>query len=349
MTEEELTRARTQIKSRVTRFKNMLDKIDGDSNFRVLEYQISDYKPLLEKFNDVQLKLEILTKREEDLIGREEFETKFYDTLAEAEQLLDNIKKNNLDREKSDYNQSKNPSSNIPVQLPVINLPKFSGLYTEWTAFYDSFNSIIHQNKSLSDVQKFHYLKGCLLADAKRTIESLPVTAESYCEAFQLLKDRYENKRLIVQHHLHAIFNLNSVDKSSSSLRELLDVFNSNFAALKTQLKAENVETESWDVLLVYLLSTKFDFITKREWEADLKSTELPTLKQIITFIEHRCLTYELMQVDQTRSQKNLALKPKSQEFSGYKRNINNYIVGHLYSVCVLCKRNHFIHKCTDF
>lgn len=44
-------------------------------------------------------------------------------------------------------------------KLPTINLPSFSGNNEDWLSFSDSFQSLIHKNETLSDIQKLHYLK----------------------------------------------------------------------------------------------------------------------------------------------------------------------------------------------
>ena len=48
------------------------------------------------------------------------------------------------------------------VKLPTVQLPIFSGVATEWTAFWDLFKTMIHNKKDLSNVQKLTYLKGQL-------------------------------------------------------------------------------------------------------------------------------------------------------------------------------------------
>ena len=44
------------------------------------------------------------------------------------------------------------------VKLPKISLPRFNGNPVKWTPFWDSFQSAIHLNPELSDVDKFSYL-----------------------------------------------------------------------------------------------------------------------------------------------------------------------------------------------
>ncbi|XP_043067134.2 uncharacterized protein [Drosophila bipectinata] len=47
-------------------------------------------------------------------------------------------------------------SSNIP--LPKLPVPRFSGSFTDWPSFYDGFLQLIHDNNTLSNIQKFHSL-----------------------------------------------------------------------------------------------------------------------------------------------------------------------------------------------
>ncbi|XP_072934991.1 uncharacterized protein [Epargyreus clarus] len=53
------------------------------------------------------------------------------------------------------------------VRLPRIELPTYSGKYEEWPTFQDLFVSLVHNNTSLSDVQKLHYLKCSVAGEAE--------------------------------------------------------------------------------------------------------------------------------------------------------------------------------------
>ena len=44
------------------------------------------------------------------------------------------------------------------VRLPKLTIRSFDGDITKWTGFWDSFNSAIHSNTALSEVDKFNYL-----------------------------------------------------------------------------------------------------------------------------------------------------------------------------------------------
>jgi hypothetical protein len=227
--------------------------------------------------------------------------------------------------------------------LPLINLPKFNGHYTEWTAFYDSFKSIIHENRNITAIEKFHYLRGCLLDDARRTIDALPIAARSYETAWTLLVDRYQNKRLITQQHMHELFNLQAVsNKSANSLRSLLDGVNTHLAALRSL----TINTESWDPVLIYLVSSKIDFATKRDWETTLKSNELPTFEEFRAFLTQRCLTLQSIQYNPINQNSKVIHVPKTNT-----QNNKNFSIQQSYpnNNCPKCKQSHSLYQCEEF
>jgi len=58
-------------------------------------------------------------------------------------------------------------------------------------------------------------------------------------------------------------------------------------------LKALKRPTDSWDDLLVYLLSSKLDAHTTRDWQRSLVGDALPTFKQFLDFVSQQCHVLE--------------------------------------------------------
>ncbi|XP_077268718.1 uncharacterized protein LOC143900848 [Temnothorax americanus] len=103
--------------------------------------------------------------------------------------------------------------SRANIRLPKLDLSKFTGKYEEWFSFFDGFHSIIHTNASISNVEKLQYLRGCLSGEASDVISSLEISELNYDVAWRLLKDRYNNKRVIIQTHVKAIIELPPMSK----------------------------------------------------------------------------------------------------------------------------------------
>ena len=74
--------------------------------------------------------------------------------------------------------------SSTHIRLSKLNLPTFSGKYDEWFPFFDTFNSVIHSNLSLSNTQRFQYLwiyiSISLTGDASAVISSLELSNANY-------------------------------------------------------------------------------------------------------------------------------------------------------------------------
>jgi hypothetical protein len=62
---------------------------------------------------------------------------------------------------------------------------------------------MIHERNDLTNIQKFHYLKSSVRGEAQKLIVHLAITHDNYITAYNLLKSRFENKRIIVQQHVN--------------------------------------------------------------------------------------------------------------------------------------------------
>ena len=92
---------------------------------------------------------------------------------------------------------SANSKTTVRVKLPKLEVRKFSGKLEEWQEFWDSFESAIDSNDSLSSVDKFSYLRGLLLEPARLAITGFALTSANYEAAVELLKKRFEKKTAI--------------------------------------------------------------------------------------------------------------------------------------------------------
>ena len=76
------------------------------------------------------------------------------------------------------------------VKLPKLEVRKFVGKIEEWQEFWDSFETAIHLNDSLSKVDKFSYLRGLLEGLVRSSITGFVLTSTNYESALELLKNR---------------------------------------------------------------------------------------------------------------------------------------------------------------
>lgn len=189
-------------------------------------------------------------------------------------------------------------SSSSFVKLPKISIPIFSGKYSEWPTFRDLFTSLVDTNKNIDNVQKLHYLKGHLTGEAEQLIRHTPITAANYTQCWDLLEKRYNNKRYLANCVLKRLFGQKRLNfESASGLKELLDTTTDCLGTLKN-LK---VNVNTWDIIIIHIVTFKLDPETRKYWELSVSSgdqNELPTFKQFSEFIESRfraleCLDYK--------------------------------------------------------
>lgn len=249
---------RGRAKTKLSTFINYLNSFKDGSvpDPANLSVRLEKLDETFNEFDEIQHKIEesVGEKEQElEIKVRVEFENKYFDAVAKARSFLPQYK--NLHNTISNNNSHQNvvnPTSNkTEIKLPALNLPSFSGTFSGWLSFYDSFKSLVHTNEHLTKLQKFQYLKSCLEGDAARPIDTLPLTESNYDSAIKILQKRYGNRRLIVQEHVAMIINLPAIQKSSGvSLRQLLDTIGASTEALRIL----EIPVDSWDALIVPLI-----------------------------------------------------------------------------------------------
>lgn len=132
------------------------------------------------------------------------------------------------------------------VKLPELSLSHFDGEPTKWYTFWDTFESIIHNNSELTDVNKFTYLRSLLHRSAKDAVAGLSLTAANYKEAIDVLQRRFGDKSRITAKHMQALMSLEMPTNSLQSLRHFFD----NVGGHIRGLKALGVTSETYGALL---------------------------------------------------------------------------------------------------
>jgi len=90
---------------------------------------------------------------------------------------------------------------------PISLLLQVKLLLRGLVTFWDSFNSAIHPNLSLSSVYKFKYLKSLVELFTAQAIAGLTITSANYDEAIATLKKRFSNTQLtVINWHMETLF-----------------------------------------------------------------------------------------------------------------------------------------------
>jgi hypothetical protein len=224
-------------------------------------------------------------------------------------------------------------------------LPTFVGDTCSWLHFRDTFEALVVNNATLSNVQRFHYLIVSLKNEAKDLTSNLQINNENFLVAWQLVTQPYNNRRLIAMMHAKHLCQMPQVRKGdASSLRQLINHVSSHMNVL--QALTLNVPTQ--DLMLNNLTLATIDSETQREWELITASrADTPTTAELITFLESRCRALELLQT--TQSLKAGTTTPRS------SHSIRNKVTKTSYSniatqlQCSLCNGSHRLFECDKF
>ena len=145
-------------------------------------------------------------------------------------------------------------------RLPKLELPNFHGNIMNWQAFWDSFESAIHCNSTLSSVQKFNYLKSALRAEALQTISGFSITNANYEKAVSLLHERYGKRDKIIQAYMIELLEIPAPTQTFASLRDFYDRTEIYIQGLDSLGQAE----DTYGSLLVPVILQKLPEETRR-------------------------------------------------------------------------------------
>lgn len=354
---QQLKAKRGCVKAKLTRTRNFIESIDmGELDSALisnLELRLNKIEPLWDEFNELQSQIEVLESRCEDDV-RDEFETSYFELISNVKLIIKEYERGEFEVAKdasvvgpnqvgpSSYQITNNTSSSR-VKLPPIKLPTFNGEYCNWLEFRDAFEALVNNESSLTGIEKFYYLRTSLSDKVKDIIKSIEISSANYTVAWQCLVERYENKNLIVYNHVRAIFEQHTLLKESHiELRNLYDNTSKHLRSLKNL----GEKTDSWDRLIIFIISNKFDPISRRDWESFKYGEELPTMDDLNKFLKSRCAVLERLALTENK-------RPSTSQ-SWNKRQVTNSFATTNFERgsnlnCYYCQENHMIYKCESF
>lgn len=339
---EKFTNQQNEFYNQMARLHKNYKKFISRVTKEYIETRLELLESYWERFQETHLDiLKVATDEEmkshdyftEDVFGQGEEE--FLDCKTIMKERLAELNPSKSANKNDGENGHSGPSSGNKIKLPSISIPSFSGNYRDWPSFNDLYQSLIHKNPDLSNIQKFHYLKSNLTGEAEVLLKQFPLTDANYEKAFELLESRYNNKRLIVNAHLIRLFNQKKLtSESAKGMRELLDTTTECLSALD----CIGIATGGWDPIIIYLIVGKFDNESHRQWEHELgASREVPSLDQLTEFMEIRFRSLEAMTTMRPRESNT----PRVASIKTFQTNAD--------PICDYCSQDHYIYHCKEF
>lgn len=116
------------------------------------------------------------------------------------------------------------------ARLPKLVLPRFRGEITQWQSFWDSFNSAIHANPHLTQIDKFNHLHSLLEGQAARAIQGLTRSEANYDSAIELLQNRFGKTQNIISTHMDELLKIPGCTSDKAS--QLRFIYASDYKAI---------------------------------------------------------------------------------------------------------------------
>lgn len=177
-------------------------------------------------------------------------------------------------------------SIQVPPQQEVKNTwGEFDGSLTKWQGFRDRFVAAVHENEQVRPAFKFQHLAKSLTGKAAKTLGEWQLTESNYLEAWARLNQLYDKKYHTCRELLRQFMSLPCLPATPRA-DEIQRISNVTHETLR-QLKAQGIQVEYWDMIVVHLLHERLDADTARQWELQRQS-ETPTSKEMLAFLDRQ-------------------------------------------------------------
>ncbi|UYV76394.1 hypothetical protein LAZ67_14000274 [Cordylochernes scorpioides] len=211
--------------------KSQIDRNDIYSKFNRLESYYTKLVDLNEKYQALLVVKEGIT---EESIDREWQECdKYEEEKFDIQQKVSVLR--NPDKEETIPIASEDTVIN--VKLPELALKSYDGSLEGWLPWWAQFSKI-HENKNLSDSDRFLYLRQAIVpnSEAYRVVASYPVTGANYALAVQALQERFGDPNILTELYVRRLLNsvISNVKKENRNLSSLYDELSSHLRSLET-------------------------------------------------------------------------------------------------------------------
>ena len=162
---------RKPLRAAVTRTFNQFDSLDLDSekgrfDARFLSEKIETNWVRLSALHEQIVAATRVEEIENEMLEHETYEELVVSVRCQMKQIAQNNATNIT-----------SSSSGNNAKLPKLTMPSFSGDYLRWTEFWETYEVNVHNNRKISDIEKFSYLRGLLKGNAVRVIDGLSLSS----------------------------------------------------------------------------------------------------------------------------------------------------------------------------
>ena len=218
--------------------------------------------------------------------------------------------------------QAYNKSVQQSIKLPKLELPKFGGDVLQFQTFWQQFTACIDSQEDVPDITKFNYLIGLLMGAAKSTLDGLPVTADNYSVAKEIIKKRFGRRDLLIFAHIQTLLTLPIASKA-----EELTVSYDKLVANVRALKSMEITSDNYGVVLTPIIVSRLSAEIREEWSRGSEGHEAD-LDHLMGFLDkeirrrERCQSMSELCWEQNRD----SCVPVQRSVSSLQQNRDSYV-----------------------
>ena len=338
--------------SKLTLFRGMMEEIKSHYN---------DYKELWNMLIDVHVDSNSIDSfpSTKEKAYQQDCDRYYYEALSIIK-VFDSPPTNS-----TSSSESHSFSRTLRVGNIADNLPKFDGTMEKWPFYRDTFNAMVHLDDTIPIMEKYRALITTLEGSALSMIRSLPILEANYHQAWKLLNENYDNKRILGTSYLKKLFDFKPLTEAPNlptlrayivNICETIEAFN--------QLDIPNPH----DFILLTLAMRGLDPGTRRSFERKHLDKQFPTFSSLYDHLKGECTALTLSGGEsvrsnsQTNSNKFASAKPgnnskaslfvSDENCNGNKECKSDAKKGSSKSFtakCPVCQNGHNLHNCEVF
>ncbi|VDI36136.1 Hypothetical predicted protein [Mytilus galloprovincialis] len=218
----------------------LLKKVEPSSEELLQEYDVSELSTIRG----------LIAKKQETI---DQLNEKIVEELSE-EEVSEEIEE--ADRYTYDIEMAVTKLSKIIKESEITDKQSSKSLHANTTPFFQTpaYHRVLFLTRSsLSDVQKFNYLKSQLFGEATQCIAGLQITNTNYGQALHVLKQRFGQPHKIVQTYMQSLISLPSPTSNITHLKKFYDSMENYIRGLESIGESH----ESFGSLLVPIILNK--------------------------------------------------------------------------------------------
>jgi len=168
-------------------------------------------------------------------------------------------------------------------------LPQFDGDYCYWPTICDAFDALVETRPNLSDIDKLHYLIGCLKGSAADAVRGIPLSAGNYALVRSTLSDRFYRPRLVAMSLIDKLLGASPIiQESLSELNSFMCLFSESMSLL-VALKIPDLQS----FMLFSVAFRCLPVVTRKLFETSTTS-DYPTIDELMKFLRNRVAVLEV-------------------------------------------------------